>query len=191
MPQRTANDSFNWPRVLGIAAALSLHAGLALWTSVPTENAEREERGHHTLVWDPPSSVAVSIPPPHAPQQPVPSANASRPFPINQQASINGPPAVVAHTAGDRPHVISEWHADTLYESGPANPLDRRPVLEHIPTRFDDAWISDGTLVDQLAHRYRAVALIRAATGYQKPCTDFEKRQQLPRCFPKPADPRG
>jgi len=85
----------------------------------------------------------------------------------------------------------SEWHEAPAYTFGPANPLDHRPPLEYTPTRFAGSWVPEGNVIDELAHRYRAVALLRAAMGYRRPCTDEEKRQRLPRCFPPGAEPEG
>jgi hypothetical protein len=180
---------FSWPRVFGIAAALGLHAGIGLWVSLPSDSAPAEGQGTDPFVWEIAPHVPVALPPLPRPSSSPATNLPPSPLDVYTQRSDAEPPRSYSRIAP--PQISSEWHADPAYVANPSNPLDRPAVLEHTPTRFDDAWISDGTVVDQLAHRYRAVALIRAATGYQKPCTESEKRQQLPRCFPKPADPRG
>lgn len=189
MRRHTTPSGFSWPRVFGIAGAVAVHAGLGLWAFQPADLSPAAVQGSETLVWESAPHVPVALPPP--PQQPAASANALPPSPLD----VYTPPTEAQRQIPDsrigRAQLRSEWHADPTYQATPSNPLDRPTVLEHTATRFDDAWISDGTVVDQLAHRYRAVALVRAATGYQKPCTELEKRQQLPRCFPKTADPRG
>lgn len=188
MRHRRSLSGFSWPRVFGIAAALGLHAGFGLWVLQPSTHSPSEGPVTEPFVWEVTPHVPVALP--SAPQQASSPASKLPPSPLDLYTPNNDAEPLPPDSRSGRPQLSSEWHAEPIYLANPSNPLYRPPVLEHTPTRFDEAWMPDGTVVDQLAHRYRAVARFREATGYQKPCTDSEKRQQLPRCFPKPADPR-
>ena len=188
MRHRKPLPNFSWPRVFGIAAALGLHAGFGVWVLQTSDHSPPDGPLTEPLVWEVTPHMSVALP--LAPQQAISPASNFPPSPLDLHTPNSDADALPADSRSGRPQLRSEWHAEPIYLANPSNPLDRPPVLEYTPTGFDEAWIPDGTVVDQLAHRYRAVARFREATGYQKPCTDSEKRQQLPRCFPKPVDPR-
>lgn len=184
---------FSLSRVAAIAAALALHAGLGLWVSLPVDGAA-EEQGASPIVWEVASpTVPVSLPPP-PPVRRAPDLGRQVPSDarLADRSSLESAPT--PPTDGHRASTTStasEWHRDPIYQPSDRSPFDRPVAIEYVATRFDSAWTPDGDLVDQLAHRHRAIAIARAVTGYRKPCTEDEKRRRLPRCLPPPSDPRG
>ena len=63
--------------------------------------------------------------------------------------------------------------------------LEHREVLENRATRFDRAWLSDGTLVDIAAKRSAVASVILGAMGaLMKPCTAKQIRNYDRACVP-------
>ena len=65
------------------------------------------------------------------------------------------------------------------------DPLTHVPVLERATTRFDQAWISQGNLVDVAARRSQVASIVLGALGaLRKPCTARQRSEYDVDCVP-------
>ena len=64
-----------------------------------------------------------------------------------------------------------------------SDPLQHRSGLEFQATRYDKAWISDGTLTDVIARKSTVAGILLGAMGALiKPCTELQRAQYDRRC---------
>lgn len=69
--------------------------------------------------------------------------------------------------------------------SGADDWLERRAALDSGKTRFDGAWVRDGTALEQAGQRSRVVgALLGAFGGPPRRCTEVERRLRGINCLP-------
>lgn len=63
--------------------------------------------------------------------------------------------------------------------------LQQRSVLDYRSTRFEHAWLSDGSLTDVVARRSMLAGVLLGALGaLKKPCTELQRSRYDPACVP-------
>jgi len=188
------NTSFDWTRSVAIAAALALHLALALWVTGASEPRGAIESISDVLVWgETPYVPVVLTAPVESARQADAAVTPTRMLSRKQDDAAGDTVDGIQRSSGPGAprQVSSEWHRQPEQRFEARNPMEARSGLDYTPTRFSKAWIPQGDAMDQLALRFPVVAIIRNAAGYRKPCTDEEKKQRLPRCFPPGSEPEG
>lgn len=185
---------FSWPRSVAIAAVIALHASFFLMITSPSTRFP-DHAGSRPLLWDEYERLPVMLEKSRATPERVPAEiRRLAPTDLRTTASSEAASSSSSPEGGERGVALhadlpDEWSRPTETRFDAWNPMTTGSPIDYTPTRFAHAWAPEGDAMDQLAFRSRAVSILRAAMGYQRPCTDEEIRRRLPRCFPPGAEP--
>jgi hypothetical protein len=133
-------------------------------SSAPVKAAEPRRSKEPTLDGDEAETSRTRVPLGHA--------NASAPLPSTNASETRQPLDLTVHDP-------------TAHPTTPRDAFARPAPLESKPTRFAQAWVPDGTAIEQTRFRSPAAAVaLGLFGGPPRRCTEVERRLRMPDCLP-------
>lgn len=193
-------------RLIASTVVVLLHIALAFWVFAPTPQRElvsMSDRPALEVVII--KAVSLTVPD-QAPAEPIAAdqsvtssahtrqtlAHTVQPAPANTRSSLRAVEleADEGATTSSEPSLRLSVPTDVIksQESVPsANPFDRANPITYRSTRFASAYVPEGNIVRQIAHRSRIANVALSATGAldDPPCTEREREENPLKCRPE------